>query len=158
MALRTADEYREGLRDGRRVFIMGKQVDDVTSDLYIKVGVETAAFDFIMGHDPEMKEKAVMADPETGEDISTYFELPDYPEIVAKRHELVKEACYYAQGALPFVKDVGSDIINGLTVAARLMDNKDYLKFAVRKDNIFLTFYTLIDDSQITNINTTTLQ
>jgi len=128
MALRTADEYREGLRDGRRVFIMGKQVADVTSDPYIKVGVETAAFDFLMGHDPEMKEKAVMADPETGEEISTYFELPDYPEAVSKRHELVKEACYYADGALPFIKDVGSDIINALTVVAKLSGNKEYLE------------------------------
>jgi 4-hydroxybutyryl-CoA dehydratase / vinylacetyl-CoA-Delta-isomerase len=127
MALRTADEYKQGLRDGRRVFMMGKQVEDVTSDPYIKVGVETAAFDFLMGHDTEMNEKAVMADPETGEDISTYFELPDYPESVVKRHELVKEACYYADGALPFIKDVGSDIINGLTVVARLTGNKEYL-------------------------------
>ncbi len=127
MALRTADEYKQGLKDGRRVFIMGKQVEDVTNDPYIKVGVETAAFDFLMGHDPAMREKAIMADPETGEEISAYFELPDYPEHVAKRHELIKEACYYAQGAIPFVKDVGSDIINGLTVAARLMGNKDYL-------------------------------
>lgn len=127
MALRTAEQYRERLRtDGRRIFIMGKPVADVTEDPYIKVGVETAAFDFKIGHDPEMKETAVMHDPETGEEISAYFELPDYPGHVAKRHEMIKQACYYAQGAIPFVKDVGSDIINGLTVAARLMGNPDY--------------------------------
>ncbi|MBW2218977.1 MAG: hypothetical protein JRF40_05745, partial [Deltaproteobacteria bacterium] len=128
MALRTAEEYKKGLQDGRKVFILGNPVPDVTEDPYIKVGVETAAFDFLMGHDPEFQEVAVMKDPDTGEDVSTYFEVPDYPEAVGKRHELVKAACYFAEGALPFVKDVGTDIINGLTAVAKIMGNDTYLK------------------------------
>ena len=141
MALRTADDYKDGIRDGRKIFIMGKAVPDVTEDPYIKVGVETAAHDYLMGHDPKMKDISVMADPETGEEISTYFEVPDYPEAVKKRHELIKAACYYADGAIPFVKDVGTDVLNGLKVATRLMGNKeyegrvdDYRKYCARKD------------------------
>lgn len=126
MALRTADEYKQGLRDGRKVFILGKPVVDVTEDPYIKVGVETGAFDFLMGHDPAMEEIAVMRDPQTGESISSYFEVPDYPDAVSKRHELVKSACYYAEGALPFIKDVGTDIINGLSAVAKIMGNETY--------------------------------
>jgi 4-hydroxybutyryl-CoA dehydratase/vinylacetyl-CoA-Delta-isomerase len=126
MALRTADEYKNGIRDGRRLFILGKSVPDVTEDPYIKVGVETAAHDFLMGHDPEMRELAVMEDKETGDEISTYFEIPDYPEAIKKRHELVKAGCYYADGAIPFVKDVGTDVMNGLKVASRLMGNTEY--------------------------------
>ncbi len=128
MALRTAEEYKAGLRDNRNVFILGQKVPDVTEDPYIKVGVETAAFDFLMGHEPEFQETAVMKDPETGEPVSTYFEVPDFPEAVGKRHELIKSACYFAEGALPFVKDVGTDIINGLTAVTKIMGNKDYIK------------------------------
>jgi 4-hydroxybutyryl-CoA dehydratase/vinylacetyl-CoA-Delta-isomerase len=128
MALRTAEEYKKGLRDGRRVFILGKPVPDVTTDPYIKVGVETAAFDFLMAHDSEYSEMAVMKDPETGEPVSAYFEVPDYPEAVGKRHELVKTACNYADGAIPFVKDVGTDIINGLTAVAKVMGNETYVE------------------------------
>ena len=128
MALRTVEEYKAGLRDNRNVFILGQKVPDVTEDPYIKVGVETAAFDFMMGHDPVMSENTVMKDPETGEPVSTYFEVPDYPESVQKRHELIKNACYFAEGALPFVKDVGSDIINGLTAVAKIMGKPDYIK------------------------------
>ncbi len=141
MALKTAEEYKKGLRDGRRVFIMGEQVPDVTEDPYIKVGVETGAHDYLMGHDPKMRDMAVMKDPETGEEISSYFEIPDYPEAVKKRHELIKAACYYADGAIPFVKDVGTDIMNGLKVSARLMGNleyegriDDYRKYCARND------------------------
>ena len=128
MALRTAEEYKAGLRDNRNVFILGQKVADVTEDPYIKVGVETAAFDFLMGHDEELQKTAVMKDPETGEPVSTYFEVPDFPEAVGKRHELIKNACYFAEGALPFVKDVGTDIINGLTAVAKLIGNNDYIR------------------------------
>ena len=126
MALRTAEQYREGLKDGRNVYIMGRPVPDVTRDPHIKVGVETGAFDFIMAHDPEMQDIAVSRDPETGEEVSAYFDVPDNPEAVAKRYELVKAACYYTDAALPFIKDVGSDIINGITAVAGLMGNQTY--------------------------------
>ena len=126
MALRTAEQYKQGLRDGRKVFIMGNEVPDVTEDPYIKVGVETAAFDFLMAHDPEMREISVRKDPETGEEVSAYFEVPDTPDCVARRHELVKASSNYADAALPFVKDVGTDILNGLTAVARIMGNKVY--------------------------------
>ena len=79
----------------------------------------TAVFDFLMAHDPALREIAVTEDPETGEAVSRYFDLPEKPEAVAERFELVSAACRYADGALPFVKDVGSDILNGLTAVAR---------------------------------------
>jgi 4-hydroxybutyryl-CoA dehydratase/vinylacetyl-CoA-Delta-isomerase len=128
MSLRSAEEYKKGLRDGRVVYMMGEHVPDVTADPYLKVGVETAAFDFLMTHDQDARELAVMEDPTTGEPVSSYFEVPDYPEAVTRRHELVKEAANYADGALPFVKDVGSDIINGLTAVTRIMGNETYKK------------------------------
>jgi 4-hydroxybutyryl-CoA dehydratase/vinylacetyl-CoA-Delta-isomerase len=141
MALRTAEEYRQGLRDGRQVYLAGNRVPDVTEDPYIKVGVETGAFDFLMAHDPELEEIAVAKDPETGEAVSRYFDLPDHPEAVAERFELVSAACRYADGALPFVKDVGSDILNGLAAVARAAGNEttarripDYRTHCARKD------------------------
>ena len=126
MALRTADEYRRGLRDDRVVYIKGERVPDVTEDRYLKVGVETAAFDFTMTHDPELCKVAVMEDPRTGEPVSAYFNVPDSPGAVAQRFELVSAACRHANGALPFVKDVGSDILNGLAAVAKVAGNATY--------------------------------
>ncbi len=141
MALRSAEEYKQGLRDDRAVYILGKKVADVTADPYLTVGVETAAYDFHLAHDEEKRDLAVMKDAESGEDVSSYFEVPDYPEAVAKRHELIKAACYHTDGALPFVKDVGTDIINGLSAVARGMGNdtyrdriENYRKYCARND------------------------
>ncbi len=126
MALRTEEEYKEGLKDGRKVYMLGNSVEDVTEDPYIKVGVETAAFDFKMGHDPEMKALAVMKDRETGEEISSYFDIPDRPEAVKERFNLVNTACSYAGGAIPFVKDVGTDLLNALLALSGMLDDKTY--------------------------------
>jgi len=128
MALRTAEQYKEGLRDDRNVFILGNNVPDVTEDPYLKVGVETAAFDFLLADDPDYREIAVIKSPDGGEEVSAYFEVPESPEAVTKRFNLVKTASQYTDGALPFVKDVGTDIMNGLLAVARIMGNKSYEK------------------------------
>ena len=128
MALRTVEEYRQGLRDGRRVYIMGRPVEDVTEDPYIKVGVETGAFDYQAAHDPAFKDMVVIQDPETGEGVSRYFEVPDFPEAVSRRFDLVRTMAQENDTALPFIKDVGTDLINGLTAVANLMGNEDYKK------------------------------
>jgi aromatic ring hydroxylase len=48
MAIRTADEYRQSLRDGRSVYIFGEKVEDVTTHPILKIGTDTAAGDFVL--------------------------------------------------------------------------------------------------------------
>ena len=50
--LRSEQQYRESLRDGRRVFYRGEQVADVTSHPVFAHAVEHAALDYRMAHDP----------------------------------------------------------------------------------------------------------
>ena len=59
MALRTADEYRASLQDGRRVYFRGKPVNDVTTHPFTKVAVDHAALDYEMANDPEHRDLAV---------------------------------------------------------------------------------------------------
>ena len=46
MGLRTAAEYKRGLRDGRAVYFRGKRVDDVTTHPHLGVAAEHTALDF----------------------------------------------------------------------------------------------------------------
>lgn len=128
MALRTAEQYKAGLRDGRKVYIMGGSVPDVTENPYIKTGVETGAFDYEAAHNPALRELAIMQDPETQEDVSRYFEVPDFPDAVERRFELVRTMAAQNGSVLPFIKDVGTDLINGLTAVANLMGDETYKK------------------------------
>jgi len=71
MAVRSPEEFRESLRDGRRVFIYGDLVDDVTTHPTLKISTETAAGDFVLTHseDPTVRDLFVAPHPESGEPI-----------------------------------------------------------------------------------------
>ncbi|MCU0273625.1 MAG: hypothetical protein MUE34_10350 [Acidimicrobiales bacterium] len=92
MALRTADEYRKGLRDGRRVHYQGRLVPDVTADPELSVAVDHAAIDFDLAERPELAGLAVDVDPDTGESSSAYWRLPRSAEDLHHRSALVEAA------------------------------------------------------------------
>ena len=46
MGLKTVEQYKESLRDGREVYMYGEKVKDVTTHPALKVCVETMAVDY----------------------------------------------------------------------------------------------------------------
>ncbi len=127
MALRTADEYRESLRDGRRVYILGEKVEDVTAHHLLKVTVETVAQDFVLteSEDPAVRNLFVAEDEETGEPISRFFKTPRTVEDLELRSKMIAESIRLT-GGLPFGKDVGTDCLNAVTVVADRMGVEEY--------------------------------
>ena len=127
MALRTPDEYRESLRDGRSVYILGEKVEDVTTHPLLKVSVETVAQDFVLSEseDPAIRSLFVVEDEETGEPISRFFRTPKTVEDLELRSQMIAESIKLT-GGLPFGKDVGTDCLNAVTVVADQMGNEEY--------------------------------
>ncbi len=131
MALRTADEYRESLRDGRLVYILGEKVEDVTTHKLLKVAVETVAQDFVLSEseDPEIRNLFVVEDEESGEPISRFFKTPKTVEDLELRSRMIGESIRLT-GGLPFGKDVGSDCLNAVTVVAEQTGHGEYAERA----------------------------
>jgi 4-hydroxybutyryl-CoA dehydratase/vinylacetyl-CoA-Delta-isomerase len=127
MALRTAEEYRESLRDGRSVYILGEKVDDVTTHRLLKVATETVAQDFVLSEseDPAVRDLFVVEDEATGEPISRFFKTPKTIEDLQLRSKMIGESIKLT-GGLPFGKDVGTDCLNAVTVVADQMGNEEY--------------------------------
>ena len=65
MGLRSADEYRESLRDGRVMWYRGQRVPCVLDEPDLRVAVDHSALDFEVGHDPQYRDLAVATDPES---------------------------------------------------------------------------------------------
>ena len=59
MPLRTADEYRAGLVDGRTFFYRGQLVPNVNEVPALRVAVDHAAHDFDLVADPAFRQMAV---------------------------------------------------------------------------------------------------
>ena len=65
--IRTGDDYRESIRDGRQVWIDGERVDDVTTHPMFKPLVDVRARIFDMAHDEATRDAMTYVDPGNGE-------------------------------------------------------------------------------------------
>ena len=65
--IRTGDEYRESIRDGREVWIDGEQVADVTTHPAFKPIVDVRARIYDLAHEPETRDVMTYTDAETAE-------------------------------------------------------------------------------------------
>ncbi|MBQ0826865.1 4-hydroxyphenylacetate 3-hydroxylase family protein [Streptomyces tagetis] len=65
--IRTGDEYRESIRDGRQVWVDGEKVDDVTRHPMFKPIVDVRARIHDLAHEEATRERMTYRDEETGE-------------------------------------------------------------------------------------------
>jgi 4-hydroxybutyryl-CoA dehydratase/vinylacetyl-CoA-Delta-isomerase len=145
MAVRSPEEFRQSLRDGRRVFIYGELVEDVTTHPILKISTETAAGDFVLTHseDPAVRDLFVAPHPETGEPISRYFIPPHTPEDLEKRLQMIGQSIRLT-GGLPFGKDIGTDAMYAIMTTAQQMGKPEYVERArnyleyIRKNDLNL--------------------
>src|SRR5215471_4157447 len=107
--LRSADEYRESLRDGRRVFYRGERVADVTTHDVFRHAVEHASLDYRMAHDERYRELAIGADG-----YSRYFTVPATAEDLLARSALIEAATRAGKTLVVLIKEIGTDALFSL--------------------------------------------
>jgi 4-hydroxybutyryl-CoA dehydratase/vinylacetyl-CoA-Delta-isomerase len=127
MALRTPEQYKESLRDGREVYMYGEKVKDVTTHPALKVCVDTMALDYECAELPQYKDLANVYDDELKQEVSRYYYIPRNGEDLVKATELIIATSTYADGYIPLAKDIGADAINAIQIFANLTGNKDYI-------------------------------
>jgi aromatic ring hydroxylase len=106
--LRSADDYRESLRDGRRVFYRGAPVEDVTTHEVLRHAVDHAALDYRMAHDPRYSELAVV------DGYSRYFDVPTSTADLLARSALIEAATRAGKTLVVLIKEIGSDALFSL--------------------------------------------
>ena len=107
--LRSPDEYRESLRDGRRVFYRGEAVADVTTHDVFRHAVEHASLDYLMAHDERYRELAIGSDG-----YSRYFTVPRTSEDLLARSALIEAATRAGKTLVVLIKEIGSDALFSL--------------------------------------------
>lgn len=112
MALRTPEQYKNSLRDGRAVYFRGERVDDVTAHPVIGLAVEHACIDYRMAEDPQYRNLAVIR--EGGGEYSRYFHLPKTPDDLLKRSELIAASTREGATLVVLIKEIGSDALIAL--------------------------------------------
>jgi 4-hydroxybutyryl-CoA dehydratase/vinylacetyl-CoA-Delta-isomerase len=109
VALRTAEEFRAGLADGRRVFYRGQQVKDVVADPELTLAVDHSALCYTIA---ETHPELAVADMD-GEPISAFYKLPQSRDDLIRRGALIEEVSRQGGGTI-VLKEVGSDALFAL--------------------------------------------
>ncbi|MBE8157848.1 MAG: 4-hydroxyphenylacetate 3-hydroxylase [Betaproteobacteria bacterium] len=74
--IKTSDEYRESLRDGREVWMSGEKIADVTTHPAFKPIVDARARIYDMAHEDSTRKVMTYADDESGEPCCIAHRLP----------------------------------------------------------------------------------
>ena len=147
--LKTGQEHLASLRDGRRVYIGGELVDDVTRQSAFR----NAAASFAMLYDrkaaPENRD--IMSFEEDGEAFSTYFLMPRTQDDLVRRMETHRRIAEWSHGLLGRSPDHVTSFVTGLAMKPAMFDDirpgfgdniVNYYKY-MRANDIFATYTVL---------------
>jgi 4-hydroxybutyryl-CoA dehydratase / vinylacetyl-CoA-Delta-isomerase len=130
MALRTADQFLAGLRDGRRVYVAGEPVADVTEHPGLRIAAEHGANVYEFAAAPETRE--LFTCERDGELASRYFEPLRSADALLARGRLIEEHTRRGRSTLNLTKAVGSDALNALTAVSVGVDRAQGTDYAER--------------------------
>ncbi len=114
MALRTADQYRAALQDGREVYYRGRRVPDVLADPELRIAIDHAGLDYDVAHDPAYHDLAVVKDPDTGEDMSAYYRIPRSSDDLLQRSKLIETTTGLGGTMVTLISEIGTDALFAL--------------------------------------------
>ena len=143
MALLTAEEYKQSLRDGRTVYYRGELVNDVTTHPVIGLAVEHAAIDYRMAHDENESSLAVVND-DNGR-YSRYYKIPRTSEDLLQRSALIERATTLGGTLVVLIKEIGTDALFALHLIAAHMDRSHGTNYLPRVEQ----FYTHCRDNDL---------
>ena len=114
MGIRTGQEYRESLRDGRTVYVNGERIKDITTYPPFHGIIDTMAGLYDLQPNPTHQPLLTYPSPTTSEPVSLSFLLAETVEDVERRwhaEEFRAEATFGLMGRLP-------DFMNALVTDA----------------------------------------
>ena len=115
---RTGDDYLESLRDGRRVYVNGERVEDVTEHPAFAEAARSIATLYDIAASPEHRDLMTFRSPTTGQPVNKAFLMPRTREDLAARRQAMvcwAEATYGIMGRSP---DHVASILTGLALRA----------------------------------------
>ncbi|MEO1701978.1 MAG: 4-hydroxyphenylacetate 3-hydroxylase N-terminal domain-containing protein [Pseudomonadota bacterium] len=142
LGIRTGEQYRDGLRDGRSVWLAGKQITDVTKADGFRGGVDTLADLYDLQHDATHQDRMTILD-DSGTRISASYLAPrTKEELFLKREntQIWSDATLGYMGRFP---DFCANLVVGLKNAIPYLSKFDeqlahnagqYLDYCARND------------------------
>src|SRR5258708_12770144 len=88
MPIRRGEEFLESLRDGRRVWVRGELVEDVTAHPSLKGCARSVAAVYDLQHVPAHRDLLTMPSPVTAQPVSLAYLLPHSVEDLTRQRKM----------------------------------------------------------------------
>ncbi|MBT7697601.1 MAG: hypothetical protein HN737_09355 [Desulfobacterales bacterium] len=131
MAVRTAKQFIESLKDDRVVYFKGEKIEDVTKNPIFDLTIKQMAIDFMITEDPEHKHLFV-DENEDGEKIRFIHKKEQSAEDLLRRRELVQLLARIGFGIAGGSQTTGKDALNAVSVVCDRMDREIGTKYMDR--------------------------
>ena len=114
MGIRTGQDYRDSIRDGREVWIAGERVDDVTEHPAFARTVDSVAAIYDLQHREDRQDALTMVSPATGDRVSRAYKIPASTNDLIERRELVEQVARTTGGTMGRLPEYGAAFALGL--------------------------------------------
>ncbi len=131
MAIRTAQEFKENLKDDRVVYFHGERVKDVTEHPFFQRTISQMALDYLVPQDPEYRDLFVDRD-ENGEEMRFLYQPECTSDDLMRRRKIVQILARIGFGIPGGSNTTGKDALNALSVVCDRMDRKTGSKYRER--------------------------
>src|SRR5579862_2102677 len=143
--MRTGADYLSSLNDGRRVFVDGEQVKDVTTHPAFRQAARSIGSLYDTAAAPELRERMTFASPKTGAPVHRAWQIPKTPADLRARRlfsETWAEATFGLMGRAP---DHVAGFFTGYAAVPKFFASAGEQKFA---DNL-VAFYEFARDNHL---------
>ena len=129
MPIRRGEEYLESLRDGRRLWLMGQRVEDVTTHPALTGCAHSVAAVYDLQHDVAHQELLTMPSPSSGQLVSRAYQLPKSVDDLARQRRMYEYLVRRAGGVAARLPQHLATVVLGLYDIRDLLGKED-LAFA----------------------------
>jgi 4-hydroxyphenylacetate 3-monooxygenase len=143
--MRTGSEYLRSLKDGRRVFVDGERVADVTTHPAFRQAARAIAMLYDIAAEPNLRERMTFPSPKTGQPVHRSWQIPySAADLRARRlfSETWAEATFGLMGRAP---DHVAGFFSGYAATPQFFASGGQKQFA---DNL-VAFYEFMRDNHI---------
>ena len=151
--LRTGAQYLDALRnDGRRVFVDGEEVSDVTTHPAFAEAARTIAGLFDIASDPANRDLMTYQSPISGAPVNRIWQMPDSVEALQQRRGAIARWSEESLGYMGRTPDHVAGFFTGFAAAPQVLARDGNERFAenalriyefLRDNDVYIT-YTIV--------------
>lgn len=125
MAVRTGEQFLEGLRDGREIWLEGERVADVTAHPKLSRMARTLAGLYDLQVSPELHNQMTFKSPTTGDPVALSYLIPESHEDLLRRRKALEVTAEASHGMLGRTPDYVNIQVTAMRQAAHIYGRKE---------------------------------